>query len=508
METSSSTLPALRAFENCTGFPTLLSSMAQGQDMYGNQIVFLQQYNGDLWQLASTTGLTFLETGVQSIIQSYGGNGVLGPLVVQNGQVQNYSPDAGAFENCNGFPTNVVSMSQGQDSYGNQVAFFQSADGDLWQLAQTTGLTLLETGVQSMIQSYGGNGVLGPLVVQNGQVQSYSPSAGAFENCNGFPTNVVTMAQGQDAYGNQVVYFLGSDGSLWQELASATGLSKIATGVSDVYQGATQAVVYYAVGADLDALAPGAAPGADVVATDVAAIAIGADGDLYFENQSGPIYYVTPAASPTSPTLAANENITCGSAYGVFQPQNGDALDTINGPIGTPNSSYNILDSDGSTTWIETDDQGRPETAITKNSDGQDVQSTYVTYDSNGTATVTVTDYTTNTQTTITCDPTGQPISTMVGPTDSDDPTPDPPFQPIDGGYNGMPPTITGNYTLDVCSNTTAITGQPVSVTVWAVDALGNLVPNYTGTVSFSSSDQQAGLPANYGPGRKFCNTG
>ncbi len=40
--------------------------------------------------------------------------------------------------------------------------------------------------------------------------------------------------------------------------------------------------------------------------------------------------------------------------------------------------------------------------------------------------------------------------------------------------------------------------GVPTNVTVIALDASGHRVPNYTGTVSFTSSDNNATLPANY----------
>jgi hypothetical protein len=44
----------------------------------------------------------------------------------------------------------------------------------------------------------------------------------------------------------------------------------------------------------------------------------------------------------------------------------------------------------------------------------------------------------------------------------------------------------------------TTPTGIPLSVVVSAVDRFGNVALGYTGTVHFSSSDVQAGLPADY----------
>jgi hypothetical protein len=54
-------------------------------------------------------------------------------------------------------------------------------------------------------------------------------------------------------------------------------------------------------------------------------------------------------------------------------------------------------------------------------------------------------------------------------------------------------------------TTTTPTAGTPFNVTVAARDSHGNLITGYTGTVHFSSSDSQAGLPADYrfttGPG-------
>ena len=57
-------------------------------------------------------------------------------------------------------------------------------------------------------------------------------------------------------------------------------------------------------------------------------------------------------------------------------------------------------------------------------------------------------------------------------------------------------PNVASALSISVSSST--IAGAPVSVTVKAVDAYGNTATGYRGTVSFSSSDVQAGLPANY----------
>ena len=53
--------------------------------------------------------------------------------------------------------------------------------------------------------------------------------------------------------------------------------------------------------------------------------------------------------------------------------------------------------------------------------------------------------------------------------------------------------------TLTVAGLTAPVaTGQPDAFTVTVTDSYGNIATNYTGTVKFSSSDAQAGLPANY----------
>lgn len=57
------------------------------------------------------------------------------------------------------------------------------------------------------------------------------------------------------------------------------------------------------------------------------------------------------------------------------------------------------------------------------------------------------------------------------------------------------PSTATG---LSVTASASTVAGAAASVTVRAVDAFGNADTGYRGTVSFSSSDVQAGLPASY----------
>jgi FG-GAP-like repeat len=57
-------------------------------------------------------------------------------------------------------------------------------------------------------------------------------------------------------------------------------------------------------------------------------------------------------------------------------------------------------------------------------------------------------------------------------------------------------PAAASTFAVNGFPTTTA--GAAQNFTVTAFDAFGNLAPTYTGTVKFSSSDVQAGLPANY----------
>jgi hypothetical protein len=58
--------------------------------------------------------------------------------------------------------------------------------------------------------------------------------------------------------------------------------------------------------------------------------------------------------------------------------------------------------------------------------------------------------------------------------------------------------TPAATSSLAISTNASTIAGSALSVTVRAVDAFGNTTTGYRGTISFSSSDVQAGLPASY----------
>jgi len=58
-------------------------------------------------------------------------------------------------------------------------------------------------------------------------------------------------------------------------------------------------------------------------------------------------------------------------------------------------------------------------------------------------------------------------------------------------------PGSTAKFVVTSISSPT-VAGSPNSMLVSAEDTYGNVTPSYTGTVHFTSSDTQAGLPANY----------
>ena len=68
----------------------------------------------------------------------------------------------------------------------------------------------------------------------------------------------------------------------------------------------------------------------------------------------------------------------------------------------------------------------------------------------------------------------------------------------ISGSQTGIAVTPGAAATLTVVTVTSWVAGAAHSVTVTARDAYGNVVPTYTGTIHFTSSDLAATLPANY----------
>jgi hypothetical protein len=71
---------------------------------------------------------------------------------------------------------------------------------------------------------------------------------------------------------------------------------------------------------------------------------------------------------------------------------------------------------------------------------------------------------------------------------------------PVASGCGDEKVTVTPGAatSLVVALPSTATAGTPVDMTVTAEDAYGNVVPGYTGTVHFTSSDPGAVLPADY----------
>ncbi|MCY2962471.1 MAG: VCBS repeat-containing protein, partial [Planctomycetota bacterium] len=70
------------------------------------------------------------------------------------------------------------------------------------------------------------------------------------------------------------------------------------------------------------------------------------------------------------------------------------------------------------------------------------------------------------------------------------------PFLPV--GTTPVLVTPAAAHHIALSAPATTVAGAPVAVGVTMLDAYGNVATNYTGTVKFSSSDVQAGLPADY----------
>jgi hypothetical protein len=66
------------------------------------------------------------------------------------------------------------------------------------------------------------------------------------------------------------------------------------------------------------------------------------------------------------------------------------------------------------------------------------------------------------------------------------------------GWIFGGPAAAVAATQFSISAPTTVSAGSAFNLTVTALDANGNVVPGYTGTVHFSSSDQAVGLPADY----------
>src|SRR5207302_675551 len=69
-------------------------------------------------------------------------------------------------------------------------------------------------------------------------------------------------------------------------------------------------------------------------------------------------------------------------------------------------------------------------------------------------------------------------------------------FSATQSGISVAPSAAAGSFVVTGFPATSAGVAQSFTITV--KDAFGNFISGYTGTVTFSSSDAQAGLPANY----------
>src|SRR5207247_20024 len=66
----------------------------------------------------------------------------------------------------------------------------------------------------------------------------------------------------------------------------------------------------------------------------------------------------------------------------------------------------------------------------------------------------------------------------------------------LNAQFGILAPGVVNHFQISTPPSTTA--GLAVPVTVRALDAFGNVATDYGGTIQFSSSDAQAGLPASY----------
>jgi hypothetical protein len=68
----------------------------------------------------------------------------------------------------------------------------------------------------------------------------------------------------------------------------------------------------------------------------------------------------------------------------------------------------------------------------------------------------------------------------------------------IAGGQSGILVTAAAAKILSISAPATASIGTPISITVTALDAYGNIATGYLGTIRFTSSDSKGILPSNY----------
>jgi hypothetical protein len=174
---------------------------------------------------ATPTGMT----GVQTLLQSYHGNGAQVLTVLDNGALQ--QSDDGINFSTIGLGGGLTQIAAGQDSAGRQVLFALRQDGVLF-VDSAAGVTHLPSGVQSLVQSYNGTGVPTATLLSGGQlVQSQD---GVNFSTIGLGGPLTQIAEGRNASGQQLIYALRGDGALLED-----GL----TGVTPLEKGGVQTLI-------------------------------------------------------------------------------------------------------------------------------------------------------------------------------------------------------------------------------------------------------------------------
>jgi hypothetical protein len=68
----------------------------------------------------------------------------------------------------------------------------------------------------------------------------------------------------------------------------------------------------------------------------------------------------------------------------------------------------------------------------------------------------------------------------------------------VTGSQTGIVVTAAAATRLSISAPATASRNVPITITVTALDAYGNIATGYLGTIRFTSSDNKAILPSNY----------
>jgi hypothetical protein len=268
----------LQQSDDGTHFSTIdlggtLTQLAAGQDRAGWQVLFALRQDGVLF-VDTPAGVTHPLTNVQTLIQSYHGNGAPVATVLAGGQLEQ-SDDGSSFQNLTsiGFPRNLTGVATVQDSAGQQVLLLLGSDGTLWRDA-STGLTVAKRGVQTLIQSYHGNGAPVVTVLAGGSLQQ-SDNGLAFSKVD-LGGTLTQLAAGYNASGQQVLYALRSDGVLFVD--QPVGTSVVAAGVQCFEVAPDGSVYALRAGGELDNYSP--LTGLAIVDLGVLSFTVASNGTL------------------------------------------------------------------------------------------------------------------------------------------------------------------------------------------------------------------------------------